>query len=87
MENQFAGMSEEPFLYEEYESIRIQLVSTIQKNLTKTEIEFLLDFMRMTPNWELYDFQNFPSVRWKMLNLQKLLIENPGKFKHQLELL
>ncbi|MBP6681383.1 MAG: hypothetical protein KA166_09330, partial [Saprospiraceae bacterium] len=76
-----------PFTYEEYESIRIQLVSAIQKKLRLAEIEFLLDFMRLSPNWKIYDFQNFPSVRWKMLNLQKLLAENPNKFKQQFELL
>lgn len=87
MENQFAGMTEELFPYEEYESIRIQVATTIHKNLTQIEIEFLLDFMRMTPNWKIYNFQNFPSIRWKMMNLQKLLVENPAKFKQQYELL
>ena len=32
---------------------------------------FLLSLNRLTPDWSIYDYQNFPSVKWKLLNLEK----------------
>lgn len=83
MENQFTGMSEEPFTYEEYEQVRIELVSTIHKNLTELDKKFLLSVKNLTPDWSIYDFERFPSVAWKLQNLQKL--KDTNLKKHQLQ--
>jgi hypothetical protein len=56
MENQFAGMTEEPFTYEDFEAIRIQLVETIHKSLSEEDKAFLLLFNRLEPDWDIYDF-------------------------------
>ena len=87
MINQFDGMSGEIFTYEEYESIRTQLVETINNNLTKADRTFLLSVKNLTPDWSVYDFQAFPAVQWKLHNLQNLQAKEPQKYKEQYEAL
>lgn len=77
--NQFEGMSEKPFTYEDFEKTREELIKTIHQNLTEKDREFLLSFSEGTPNWEIYDFERFPSVQWKLQNLVKLKNGNPEK--------
>lgn len=81
--NQFAGMTDETFSYEEYERIRENLVATIHEGLTEKDKAFLLSVKNVTPDWNIYDFQRFPSVNWKLQNLQKLKNNNPDKHKEQ----
>jgi predicted nucleotidyltransferase component of viral defense system len=83
MENQFTGMSEEPFTYEEYEKVRRQLVSTIHKSLNDQDKKFLLSVKNLTPDWSIYDFERFPSVAWKLHNLKNLKDSNPEKHEKQ----
>jgi hypothetical protein len=35
----------------------------------------------------VYNFENFPAVQWKLLNLQKLKDNNPDKHREQYEAL
>lgn len=60
--NQFSGMTDEGFTYEEYENIRKKLVSAIHQNLNDRDKEFLLSFKNLTPDWSIYDFQHFPRL-------------------------
>lgn len=83
--NQFSGMTAEAFTYEEYESVREQLVKTIHDRLTTEEKKFLLNIHDVTPDWSVYDFSRFPSVNWKLQNLQQLKSVNPDKHKIQFE--
>jgi predicted nucleotidyltransferase component of viral defense system len=85
--NQFSGMTDEIFTYEEYESVRKKLVVTVHQNLTDKDKEFLLSVKNVTPDWSIYDFQRFPSIKWKLQNLQKLKDRNPDKHKEQYEML
>jgi predicted nucleotidyltransferase component of viral defense system len=85
--NQFSGMSDETFSYEEYESIRENLVSTIHKNLTDRDKEFLLSFKNISPDWKIYDFQRFPAINWKLKNLEKLKTNNPNKHSELYQML
>lgn len=87
MENQFAGMTDEDFSYEEYESVRKTLVEIVREKLTDRDRQFLLSVARLKPDWSVYDFERFPSVRWKLHNLQKLKDANPDKFREQYEAL
>lgn len=84
-ENQYLGMSDIPFSYEDYEQTRNDLVRTIRESLTPEDKAFLLSFNRLEPDWTQYDFQNFPSVRWKMQNLEKLRNSQPQKWQEQLD--
>lgn len=77
--NQFEGMSPEPFTYGDFEKIREQLVKTIHQNITDQDKEFLLSFGEGIPNWDIYDFERFPAVQWKLQNLTKLKNGNPEK--------
>jgi predicted nucleotidyltransferase component of viral defense system len=85
--NQFSGMSAEEFSYEEYEAIREQLVTTVNENLTKSDKAFLLSFKNVEPDWSIYDFERFPSIQWKLRNLNILKQRNPEKHREQYELL
>ncbi|ERM80138.1 hypothetical protein P872_14435 [Rhodonellum psychrophilum GCM71 = DSM 17998] len=81
--NQFEGMTTEEFSYKEYEEIRFKLIEVIHKNLIDEDKDFLLSVKNLTPNWTKYDFQLFPSVRWKIQNLQRLKDTNPKKHADQ----
>jgi hypothetical protein len=86
--NQFIGMSHTPFSYEDYEQVRQENMDTINKSLTDSDKNFLLSFLKGEPKWtENYNFSQYPPVRWKLLNLEKLKMLNPEKFNSQVELL
>lgn len=82
MEHQFAGMSEIPFTYEEFESTREKLISDVNSVMTEDDKEFLIGFEELTVDWSdtIYsDFRDYPSVKWKIQNLQKLKKSNHRK--------
>lgn len=79
MENQFTGMSAETFSYADYEEIRMRLVKTIQENLTNADKQFLLSIKNLIPDWNIYNFEQYPSIRWKLQNLKNLKDKNPEK--------
>jgi len=85
MANQFDGMSDEPFTYKDFEATRNLLVQTIHENLTDVDKQFLLSFESGTPDWSLYNFENYPAVQWKLQNLQKLKETNAEKHSAQLK--
>lgn len=85
LENQFAGMSDEEFTYEEFEAVRSSLLETIRRNLTDEDKRFLRGIKRLNPVWDKYDFERFPAVQWKLQNLQKLRDNNPQKYREQCE--
>ena len=87
MANQFDGMSDESFSYSGYEEVREKLIKTVQHGLTETDKEFLLSVKNLTPRWELYDFEQFPSMQWKLQNLVRLKETNLKKHQDQLEAL
>lgn len=82
---QFIGMSDVPFSYEDYEQTRQELIGKIRESLTPEDKTFLLSFNRLEPVWSEYNFRDFPSVRWKLFNLEKLRKEKPEKLQTQLE--
>lgn len=81
LEKQFEGMTEEPFTYDDFEETLIRLISTIQEHLTEYDREFLLGIKRLEPDWSQYPFQDFPSVRWKLMNIKALKEKNGKKYK------
>ena len=83
MANHFEGMSAEAFTYADFERTREQLVDEIRKGLTDTDRAFLLSVKDISPDWGLYNFKNFPAVRWKLLNLQNLKDNSPDKHEEQ----
>lgn len=83
-ERQFEGMSTEAFSYDDYEATRLQLIETINASLNDDDKAFLLSLNRLEPDWSIYDYQAFPSVKWKLLNLEKFKKDKPDSYQQQL---
>lgn len=80
-ENEFSGMVNEHVPLKTLTDVRKKLISEINSGLTNEERQFLVGFQSTTPDWSLLDvdIQNLPSVRWKLLNLEKLKSNNPKR--------
>lgn len=86
MANQFDGMTDIPFTYDEFETTRSKLVEDVKALMTGSDRDFLVSFESGQPLWEGYEFEcfkDYPSVQWKLLNLQKLAKRNPQKLKEE----
>ncbi|MDO3386603.1 nucleotidyl transferase AbiEii/AbiGii toxin family protein [Gilvimarinus sp. SDUM040013] len=83
-ESQFQGMSEIEFSYDDYEATRLQLIDAGRGSLNEEDKTFLLSLNRLKPDWSIYDYQKFPSVKWKLLNLEKFKKSNPEAYAQQL---
>lgn len=83
LENQFEGMSDIPFSYTEYEETRCWLISYINNSLTEADKHLLLTFEEGQPDWALCpvgDLSDYPSVKWKLQNIEKLKAHNKKKY-------
>ena len=81
-EKKFAGMTLEPFTYDDYENTRRTLIENIQQRLTDDDKKFLLSFEIGMPKWDLFPYElikKLPAVKWKLQNIQKLKEVNPKK--------
>ena len=88
MENQFTGMTDIPFTYEEFEETRAKLINDVRSLMTDADKKFLISFESGQPEWDGYEFEYFkdyPSVQWKLLNLRKLAKQNPQKLRLEAE--
>ena len=83
MQTQFTGMSKEDFSYEDFEAARMELLDTISKGLTSEDKQFILSVKGLEPNWNRYDFSQFPAVRWKIQNIEKLKATDLQKYQQQ----
>ena len=84
LEKQFLGMTELEFTYEDYEQARIDLHHFVLDGLTNDDKTFLLSFEQGEPDWGLChagDLSCFPSVQWKLKNINNLQQLNPQKHK------
>ena len=88
MENQFSGMSELPFTYEDYEETRSHLIEHVKNLMTDEDKRFLISFEQGKPNWgdsPYREFADYPSIKWKLLNLERLAKSNPEKLEGEAE--
>lgn len=76
--NQFDGMTTIAFSYKDYEATRLKLINEIHGALTDADKDFLLSVNRLEPDWGIYNFQDFPSVKWKLANLATFKDKRPG---------
>lgn len=86
MENQFMGMTDIPFTYEEFEDTRARLIADVNALMTEEDKKFLVSFESAHPMWDAYEFEYFkdyPSVQWKQLNLNRLAKQNPLKLQDE----
>ena len=80
--NQFQGMSDIIFTYEDLEATREKLVHTLNSSLSKNDRSFLLSFKRGNPDWNLFPVEglkDMPAVQWKLQNIKNLVKSNPKK--------
>lgn len=88
LENQFQGMSDVPFEYADFETTRKELIDNVNQSLTHIDKEFLFSFEGGSPDWEKCcagDLNSFPSIQWKLKNIQTLKETNPSKFNKGVE--
>ena len=86
MVNQFDGMTDIPFTYEEFEDTRKKLITDVNGMMTDSDKKFLVDFEQGKPEWAGYEYEymrNYPSVKWKLINLAKLAKQNHDKLAEE----
>ena len=86
--NQFEGMTDILFTYEDFEQTRAKLITDVRALMTDADKQFLLSCEAGEPQWEGYEFEyfkNYPSVQWKLLNLAKLKKSNPSKLQSEVD--
>ncbi|WP_114450919.1 MULTISPECIES: hypothetical protein [Pseudidiomarina] len=84
-ENQFEGMSNVVFTYADFEATRVKLIETVTRSLNEADKQFLLSFNGLEPDWSIHDYRQFPSVKWKLMNLAKFKKECPEVYQLQME--
>lgn len=88
LDNQFEGMTDEPFCYGDYKKARENLINTVNQGLSDEDKEFLFSFEECAPDWSKCcagDLSEYPSVKWKLQNITKLKSKNPSKHKEGVE--
>lgn len=86
----FAGMTRENVSKEALDETRARLHADIRQRLTGNIATFLLSLHDAEPDFALTglpEASRLPAVRWKLLNLEKLKREDPGKHAAQREAL
>jgi predicted nucleotidyltransferase component of viral defense system len=90
LENQFKGMSDVLFEYEDFENTRKELVELVNQNLNDIDREFLISFESGNPEWDKCragDLHGFPAIQWKLKNIHTLKVANSNKFNEGVEIL
>ena len=79
-------MSEIPFSYATFEETREKLINGVNAIMTEDDRRFLISFEELTVDWEntpYVSFKEYPSVKWKIQNLQRLKASNPQKLREE----
>ncbi|OHV86105.1 nucleotidyl transferase AbiEii/AbiGii toxin family protein, partial [Mesorhizobium sp. ORS 3428] len=83
---EFAGMTTIPVTIEDLAAARDRLLADIDSRMDDTAREFLIALHDGEPDFEAIGLPlaaNLPAIRWKLLNLKKLIAENPDKHAEQ----
>jgi predicted nucleotidyltransferase component of viral defense system len=84
LENQFKGMTDISFSYDDFEEARKNMIEKVTLMINDEDKEFLLSFEQGTPEWDKCcagNLSKFPSVQWKLLNIENLKATKPKKHK------
>ncbi|WP_280554044.1 nucleotidyl transferase AbiEii/AbiGii toxin family protein [Halomonas sp. 25-S5] len=79
---EFEGMTKIPVSLDELQETRTRLIADIQSRLDDESKRFLLTLHDGNPDFTAIDRQqaaNLPAVRWKLINLKKLIEQNAEK--------
>lgn len=85
LEHQFVGLSSESFTYSEFEQTRETLVKAVNKRLTQEDKDFIFGFKLLEPDWNIYDFERFPAIQWKLKNLRRFKQLNALGYKQAVD--
>ena len=83
---EFAGMTAKPVDLRELTSARRQLITDIQARLNGAAADFLIGLQSGEPGFTLIGLPqaaDLPAIKWKILNLIKLIADNPDKNRAQ----
>lgn len=78
-EGEFMQMEEETVSLDSLELARGDLICLVNEKLTDKEKQFLLSFKNKDPDWSLLNLEgvkNLPAVKWKLLNIKKMKVDN-----------
>ena len=84
--NEFTGLTTDEVALETLEQTQSRLIDELPCALTSRHREFLLSLVSAEPAWDLIPFanlQHLPAPQWKLVNLRKLRMRNPGRFSAQ----
>ena len=84
-EKEFKGMTDSDVSYPDLIEILYRLKNELKERLVPYK-EFLLGFVQLQPDFSAFPYKNvadFPAVKWKMQNLEKLSVNNKEKFDLQ----
>lgn len=87
MVKHFDGMTEEIFTYQDFEKTRNKLIKNIHTLITKDDQYYLLNLLKLQPDFNIYNFSEYPAIKWKLLNLEKLKSANHKKYQEQIDAL
>lgn len=85
-DQEFVGMTRKTVTKEQLVEARARLHRDIREKLTGDIVDFLLSLHDAAPDFGLIGVPqaaNLPAVRWKVMNLERLKKENPGKHAAQ----
>jgi len=89
-DQQFSGMSDEPFSYDAHRATLERLTVDVKGLFDDGDKRRLLDFVSLSGEenaWGIPHFDELPAIRWKRRNLDSLRKSNPAKFMAQREAL
>ena len=89
-ESEFKNMAEVKVELIELNKVRKQLVAKIKDTLNENDIAFLKSFVANKPDWNLVKnniIQNYPSVKWKLLNQKNMDSKKKEKYINDVSLL
>jgi predicted nucleotidyltransferase component of viral defense system len=86
-DNQFSGMTDHTFDYADFEAVRLQMLSGLNAILNASDKAFLLSINQLAPDWSIFPWQDFPSVKWKLFNLAKFKESKADVYHHQVSVL
>jgi hypothetical protein len=89
-EGSFRGMTAEPVALDALLAARERMIAELQAGLDAAERAFLMSIANNEPDWTLLQIGHlaqFPGIRWKLANLDRLAKSNPKKLKAQMRAL
>lgn len=85
-EQQFRGMADTPFSYDEHRETFLRLRQELAAAMTDDDRQHLLDFISLKGSPADFGIPNLsalPAIAWKRKNLETLRRQNPTKFAEQ----